>query len=72
MGKKINTLINNYIHSFEEKNIEKTLSYFTEDATWIVPQYKIKGKKEIEEYILWLFENIKELNIVLEKFIERE
>jgi ketosteroid isomerase-like protein len=64
MGKKINTLIHGYIHSFEEKNIEKTLSYFTEDATWIVPQYKIKGKKEIEEYILWLFENIKELTFI--------
>jgi ketosteroid isomerase-like protein len=64
MSKKINTLINNYIHSLEEKKIEETLSYFTDDATWFIPQNKIKGKREIEEYVLWLFENIEELAFI--------
>ncbi len=64
MDEKIKTIIKNYISSFEEKNVEKILSYFTEDASWIAPQYKIKGKNEIEGYILWLFENIDDLNFI--------
>ena len=47
MDEKIKTIVNSYINSLEEKNIEKILSYFTDDATWISPQYKFKGKNEI-------------------------
>jgi ketosteroid isomerase-like protein len=64
MGRNTSAFIHNYIHSLEEKNIEETLSYFTDDATWIIPQNKIKGKKEIEGYVLWLFKNIEELTFI--------
>jgi len=64
MDENIKTLIESYISSFEEKNVEKILSYFTDDASWIAPQYKIKGKNEIEGYVLWLFENIEDINFI--------
>ncbi len=64
MDENIKTLIESYISSFEEKNVEKILSYFTDDASWIAPQYNIKGKNEIEGYVLWLFENIEDINFI--------
>jgi ketosteroid isomerase-like protein len=64
MDENIKTNIESYISSFEEKNVEKILSYFTDDASWIAPQYKIRGKNEIEEHVLWLFENIEDLNFI--------
>jgi len=64
MDKKIKNIIRNYIKSFEEKNEKKVLSYFNDDAIWIAPQYKFMGKKEIRGYVLWLFENIKDLTFI--------
>lgn len=64
MDEKIKTIIRSYISSFEEKNVEKVLSYFTEDASWNTPQFNINGKNKIEEYILWLFENIEDINFI--------
>ncbi len=37
MDENIKTIIESYISSFEEKNVEKILSYFTDDASWIAP-----------------------------------
>ena len=64
MDEKIKAIIENYISSFEEKNVEEVLSYFTDDASWIAPQFKLKGKNEIEEYIFWLFNNIEDINFI--------
>lgn len=64
VDEKIKSIIRNYIKSFEEKNEKKVLSYFNDDATWIAPQCKFTGKKEIRGYVLWLFENIEDLTFI--------
>ena len=36
--------------------MDKALSFFTDDAIWYNPKGIFKGKKEIKDYIAWLFE----------------
>jgi hypothetical protein len=41
---------------FNKKNLEKSLSFFAEDADWVNPNGEFKGKEEIKNYFKWVFE----------------
>ena len=39
-----------------KKDLEKSLSFFAEDADWVNPNGEFKGKEEIKNYFKWAFE----------------
>jgi hypothetical protein len=42
--------------ALNEKDLEKSLSFFTEDADWLNPDGEFKGKEELKKYLKWGFE----------------
>ena len=42
--------------AYNEKDLEKTLSFFAEDAVFINPNGEFKGKEKIRNYFKWVFE----------------
>ncbi|NVM47047.1 MAG: nuclear transport factor 2 family protein, partial [Candidatus Lokiarchaeota archaeon] len=42
--------------AYNKKDLEKTLSFFAEDAVFINPNGEFKGKEKIRNYFKWVFE----------------
>jgi ketosteroid isomerase-like protein len=50
------SMMRKFKDAFNKKDLEKTLSFFAEDADWVNPNGKFKGKEEIKNYFKWVFE----------------
>ena len=50
------SMMRKFKDAFNKKDLEKSLSFFAEDADWINPNGEFKGKKEIKNYFKWVFE----------------
>jgi len=53
---EIISLMRNFNDALNKKDIEESLSFFTEDADWVDPNGLFKGKEEIKKYLKWGFE----------------
>jgi len=53
---EIISIMRNLKEAYNKKDIEKSLSFFTEDADWVDPNGVFKGKEEIKNYFKWIFE----------------
>lgn len=38
----------------EARDVEKTLSFLTEDAVWVAPEGTFKGKQQLRRYLSWM------------------
>jgi ketosteroid isomerase-like protein len=50
------SMMRKFKDAFNKKNLEKSLSFFAEDADWVNPNGVFKGKEEIKSYLKWAFE----------------
>ena len=53
---KIISIMRNFKDALNKKDIEESLSFFSEDADWVDPNGIFKGKEEIKKYLKWGFE----------------
>ena len=61
MADKLETVIRNYIEALEKRDLDRALSFFTDDATWYTSEGVFKGKEELKKYTSWMFETVKDL-----------
>jgi ketosteroid isomerase-like protein len=52
--KEIENTVRDFADSLEKKDVDKALSFFTDDATFFGPEGTFKGKEEIKRYITWI------------------
>jgi ketosteroid isomerase-like protein len=52
--KEIENIIRDLVYSLEKKDIDKALSFFTDDATWFTTQGTFRGRDEIKKYLVWM------------------
>ncbi|MCJ7790312.1 MAG: nuclear transport factor 2 family protein, partial [Candidatus Atribacteria bacterium] len=50
------SMMRKFKDAYNKKDLEKSLSFFAEDADWVNPNGKFKGKEEIKNYFKWVFE----------------
>ena len=50
------SMMRKFRDALNKKDLEKSLSFFTEDADWVNPSGEFKGKEEIKNYLIWGFE----------------
>jgi uncharacterized protein (TIGR02246 family) len=50
------SMMRKFKDALNKKNLEKSLSFFAEDADWVNPEGEFKGKEEIKKYFKWAFE----------------
>jgi len=53
---EIISIMRNFKDALNKKDIEESLSFFTEDADWVDPNGVFKGKEEIKNYFKWVYE----------------
>jgi hypothetical protein len=50
------SMMRKFKDALNKKNLEKSLSFFAEDANLVNPEGEFKGKEEIKKYFKWAFE----------------
>jgi uncharacterized protein (TIGR02246 family) len=50
------SMMRKFKDAYNKKDLEKSLSFFAEDADWVNPNGVFKGKEEIKNYFKWVFE----------------
>jgi hypothetical protein len=58
------SMMHKFKDAFNKKDLEKTLSFFAEDADFINPDGVFKGKEEIKSYLKWVFEIVPDQKII--------
>jgi ketosteroid isomerase-like protein len=51
---KIVSVIRDFVEAIMKRDVEKTLSFLTEDVVWIQPEGTFKGKDEVKRLLTWL------------------
>jgi len=51
--KKIESIMRDFVKAIEEQNVEKALSFLTDDADYTTPEGTFKGKEELRRYLTW-------------------
>jgi len=52
-----------FTQSWTSGDINKALSFFADDATWIAPNGTFKGRAEIERYLTWVIKIVRDYKI---------
>lgn len=60
---KIKSLIRDFIEAFTKRDVEKALSFFAEDATYVTPWGTFKGKEEIKRFLTWNAKTVTDLTV---------
>lgn len=60
---KIKSVMHDFLKTLAERDVEKALSFCTEDAAWVTPEGTFKGKGELKRYVTWLNQNTPDLKI---------
>jgi len=58
------SIMRNFKEAYNKKDLEESLSFFTEDADWVNPDGVFKGKEEIKSYFKWVFEIIPDQKLI--------
>jgi len=51
--RKIEGIMRDFVKAIEERNVEKALSFLTDDADYVTPEGTFKGKEELRRYLTW-------------------
>lgn len=60
---KIESIMRDFVKAFTKRDVEKAVSFFTEDATWTTPEGTFKGKEELKRYLTWLAQSTPDLTV---------
>ncbi len=58
---KKESAIRDYVNALEKKDVDKALTFFTDDATWTNSEGVFKGKEEIKNYTIWMLNSLTDL-----------
>jgi ketosteroid isomerase-like protein len=50
---KLESIIRDFVEAFTKKNVDRMMSFFTEDAVWVAPEGVFSGKDEVRRYLTW-------------------
>lgn len=60
---RIESIIREFVEAVVEKDVERVLSFLTEDAVWAAPEGTFKGKEKIKRYLTWMTQNVPDLTL---------
>jgi uncharacterized protein (TIGR02246 family) len=62
-GEKIEGIMRDCLKALAAKDIDKVLSYYTEDGDWTTSEGVFKGKTELRRYLKWMADTVKDPTI---------
>ena len=60
---KIPGIMRDFVKTLSEGDVEKTLSFLTEDAVWVNPDGTFKGREELRRYLTVFFQNMQDVTV---------
>jgi len=60
---KIESIMRDFVEALVKRDVEKGLSFFTEDATYVTPHGTFKGKEELKRLLTWMTQSIPDLTL---------
>jgi len=51
---RIEGIMRDFVKALEQKDVEKALSFLTEDADYVTPEGTFKGKEALRRYLTWM------------------
>ena len=60
---KIPGIMRDFVKTLSEGDVEKTLSYFTEDGIWVNPMGTFRGKEELRRYLTAMSQNMQDVAV---------
>jgi len=63
---KIVSVIRDFIEAYVKRDVEKMLSFLTEDVVWVLPDNSFipfKGKEEVKRYLTWETQRMPDVKI---------
>ena len=60
---KIPGIMRDFVKAMEKGDVEKMLSFLTEDAAWINPNGTFKGKEELRRYLTVFYGSMKDVTV---------
>ena len=51
--KKLESIIRDFEEAYTKRDVEKMMTFFTEDAVWVAPEGVFSGKNEVRRYLTW-------------------
>jgi len=62
-NEKIKSLMHDFAKALAERDVEKALSFFAEDATYVTPHGTFKGKEELKRLLTWMTQSTPDLTV---------
>ena len=60
---QMKTAIRGFLKSLMEGDVTKSLSFLTQGVVWVVPQGTFKGSAEVQKYLTWMKQTVKDSKI---------
>jgi ketosteroid isomerase-like protein len=60
---KMESIIRSFIEALVAADVEKALSFFTDDGTWDTPEGRFTGKDELRKYLTWFTQTVADLKV---------
>ena len=60
---QMKTATRGFLKSIMEGDVNKSLSFLTQDAVWVAPHGTFKGSAELQKYLTWMKDNAKDFKI---------
>jgi ketosteroid isomerase-like protein len=60
---KYEAIILDYEDALIKNDIDRALSFFTDDAIWFNAKGIFKGREELKKYLTWLFKTVSDIKI---------
>jgi len=60
---KFASLMRDFVKTLGEGDVEKLLSFLTEDAVWVNPNGTFKGKKELRRYLTVFSQSMRDVTV---------
>ena len=51
--KKLESIIRDFEEAYTKRDVEKMMTFFTEEAVWVAPEGVFSGKNEVRRYLTW-------------------
>lgn len=60
---KIQSVMRDFAGAMASGDVERALSFWADDGTWVCPQGTFKGKEELRRYLTWMLQSMQDVTV---------
>ena len=60
---KVESIMRNFVKAIEMGDVEKAVSFLTDDVVYDIPQGSFKGKSEVKRLLTWMTQTVSDMKV---------